>query len=301
MEAQGYNEVPCYHPLKGYRSKEGKVNGKWAVTFNPKQGYTDLQVTVPCGQCVGCRLERSRQWAMRCVHEMRLHEHNSFITLTFDDQHLNPKETLVKSDFQNFMKRLRKNTGAKIRYFHCGEYGENLSRPHHHAILFGYDFEDKKLFKTQKGNKLYSSDILDKAWQHKGWALIGEANFETAAYTARYILKKVTGPAAGEHYNGKIPEYCTMSRRPGIGRDHYEKYKDEIFPDDYCVIRNQKMNPPKYYLDILGQDSLQAYEYIKAQRHIKAKNNVDYDNYSRLPVKEEVTMAKVNLKQRPIE
>lgn len=238
---------------------------------------------------------------MRCVHEMKQHEHNSFITLTFDDQHLNPQGSLVKSDFQNFMKRLRKNTGAKIRYFHCGEYGEQLSRPHHHAILFGYDFEDKKLFKRSKGHNLYSSEILDKSWQHQGHTLIGEANFETAAYTARYILKKVTGPAANEHYQGKQPEYCTMSRRPGIGREHYEKYKDEIFPDDFCVIRDQKMNPPKYYLDILGQDNPEAYDEIKSQRHKKAKNNVDYENYARLPIKEEVTLAKVNLKQRPIE
>jgi len=293
--------MPCYYPLQGYRSKAGRTNGKWAVTFSPTEGYPDLKVSLPCGQCVGCRLERSRQWAMRCVHEMRQHTENSFITLTFDDEHLNPQESLVKSDFQNFMKRLRKNTGAKIRYFHCGEYGEKLSRPHHHAILFGYNFPDRKYFKHNKGNNLYTSETLDKSWQHQGHSLIGEANFETAAYTARYILKKVTGPQAANHYNGKIPEYCTMSRRPGIGKTHYDKFKDEIFPDDFVVMRDQKMTPPKYYMDLLEQDTPEAYEDIKLARYKKAKNNTDFENYARLPVKEEVTFAKLKMKSRPIE
>lgn len=293
--------MPCYSPLKGWRSKRGKENGKWAVTFNPAQGFSDLEVTVPCGQCIGCRLEKSRQWAVRCVHEMKQHEHNSFITLTFDDENLDPGGSLQKEDFQKFMKRLRKNTGAKIRYFHCGEYGDRLSRPHHHAILFGFDFEDKKHFKNNGNNKLYSSEILDKAWQHKGHCLIGEANFETAAYVARYVLKKVTGIPAADHYQGRQPEYCTMSRRPGIGRDFYEKYKDEIFPDDFVVIRNRQMKPPTYYENILYQDDLEAYNEIKAERYKGAKNNVDFDDIQRLAVKEEVTKAKVNQRNRILE
>ena len=263
-----------------------------------------MQVTLPCGQCVGCRLEKSRQWAMRCVHEMRQHDQNSFITLTFNDEHLDPSGSLIKSDFQNFMKRLRKNTGAKIRYYHCGEYGENLGRPHHHAILFGYDFPDKKHFKTNKGNKLFSSEILDKAWQYQGHTLIGEANFETAAYVARYIMKKVTGPGSGDYYGNKQPEYCTMSRGgkggKGIGFNHYQKYKEEIYPDDFVVMRGNKMNPPKYYDDKLCSENIKLYEETKANRLIKAKKNQDYEDSARLPIKEEVCLAKVNLKQRPL-
>lgn len=232
---------------------------------------------------------------------MRQHDQNTFITLTFDDNHLDSNGSLVKSDFQNFMKRLRKNTGSKIRYFHCGEYGDQLSRPHHHAILFGYDFDDKKHFKANKGNPLYTSDTLDKAWQHQGHSLIGEANFETAAYCARYILKKVTGPAANEHYQERTPEYCTMSRRPGIGKGHYDKYKEEIYPDDFVVMRNTKMKPPKYYEDLLYQDDPKAYEDIKSERFKKAQKDEDFENYARLPVKEEVTLAKLTMRQRPIE
>ena len=237
---------------------------------------------------------------MRCVHEIKEHDQNCFITLTFDDEHLDPDQTLVKADFQNFMKRLRKNTSEKIRYYHCGEYGDQLGRPHHHAILFGYDFPDKKYFKNSKKHKLYSSDILDKAWQNQGHTLIGEANFETAAYCARYIMKKVTGQLAAEHYGNKLPEYNTMSRRPGIGRGYYDKYKSEIYPDDFVVMRGQKMNPPKFYDDLLYQDNQEQYETIKGHRIQKIKKLDDYDDYTRLPIKEEIKYAQSKLKKRPL-
>lgn len=294
--------MPCYRPLQGYRVKSGKSDsGKWGITFNPSQGFTDLKVNVPCGQCIGCRLEKSRQWAMRCVHEMKQHEFNCFITLTFDDHHKHAQGSLVKSDFQNFMKRLRKNTKQKIRYFHCGEYGEQLERPHHHAILFGYDFPDKKYFKRSRGNNLYTSEILNKAWQGQGYNLIGEANFETAAYCARYIMKKMTGPGADEYYGDRIPEYTTMSRRPGIGKTYYEKYKDEIFPDDFVIMRNTKMKPPKYYENILDADHPKLLEQIKANREKQAKRAEDFGDISRLRVKEACTHEKVNRKKREYE
>lgn len=292
--------MPCYHPLTGYRAKGGKNNGKWPITFSPKLGFSDLEVKVPCGQCIGCRLEKSRQWAMRCVHEMKAHEANCFITLTFNDENLNPEQTLVKADFQNFMKRLRKNTGSKIRYFHCGEYGDELSRPHHHAILFGFDFEDKKYFKNNRGYKLYSSEQLDKAWQHQGHCLIGEANFDTAAYVARYVLKKQTGPGSKEYYNGKLPEYTTMSRRPGIGRNHYEQFKEEIFPDDFIVMNGKKMKPPTYYENLLHEEDPNQLEQIKNDRFKKASSSPDFDNIDRMYVKEEVKTARSNMKKRPL-
>ena len=292
--------MPCYHPLTAYRHKGGRIDGKWSVTFNRANAYTDLPVQLPCGQCIGCRLEKSRQWALRCTHEIKQHDQNCFITLTFDDEHLDPDQTLVKADFQNFMKRLRKNTSQKIRYYHCGEYGDQLGRPHHHAILFGYDFPDKKYFKNSKKHKLFSSDILDKAWQNQGHTLIGEANFETAAYCARYIMKKVTGMPAADHYGNKLPEYNTMSRRPGIGRDYYDKYKHEIYPDDFVVSRGQKMTPPKFYDNLLYQDNPEQFEAIKGHRIQNIKKYDDYDDYTRLPIKEEIQYAKMGMKERPL-
>ena len=131
--------MACYQPLKGYYSKSRNPNGKRNVVFNPQMGYRDRPVTVPCGQCIGCRLERSRQWAIRCYHEASMYERNSFVTLTYDDESLPLGGTLVFRDFQLFMKRLRKQYGAGIRFYACGEYGEKFGRPHYHVCLFNFE------------------------------------------------------------------------------------------------------------------------------------------------------------------
>ena len=171
--------------------------------------------TVACGQCVGCRLERSRQWAIRCVHESQMHEQNCFITLTYSDEFLPENGSLQLKHFQDFMKRLRFHVGGGIRFFHCGEYGEENGRPHHHAIIFNHDFADKKVWKTNNGVVLYRSKILEELWPY-GFATVGCVSFESAAYVARYITKKVNGDMADSHYLGREPEYITMSRRPGV-------------------------------------------------------------------------------------
>lgn len=145
--------MPCYHPLTGYRSKSGRdpKSGKWPLTFDLSNAYIDMPVTVPCGQCIGCRLDKSRDWAVRCLHEASLYQDNCFITLTYDDAHLDPLGSLNKDDFVKFMKRLRFQYGPKIRFFHCGEYGTLLNRPHHHACIFNFDFYDKELLSIRQG------------------------------------------------------------------------------------------------------------------------------------------------------
>ena len=121
--------MACYTPLKGYRSTELTKNGKRKIVFNRNHGFADLPVTVPCGQCIGCRLERSRQWAIRCTHEASLWEKNCFITLTYNDENLPKDGSLDVTHFQKFMKRLRKKHGAGIRFYHCGEYGDKFGFP----------------------------------------------------------------------------------------------------------------------------------------------------------------------------
>src|SRR4051794_29862641 len=107
--------MPCFRPLKGYRARVTNPDtGKRSIVFNARKGFNDLPVDLPCGQCIGCRLERSRQWAIRCSHEAKLHEENCFITLTYAPEHLPPGGTLVVKDFQDFMKRLRFEFGAGI-------------------------------------------------------------------------------------------------------------------------------------------------------------------------------------------
>lgn len=240
--------MTCYKPLKGWRSKFVGASGKRAIVFNAKEAFIDMPVEVPCGQCVGCRLERSRQWAIRCMHEASLYEENCFITLTYNDENLPDYKSLDVKEFQDFIKRLRKRFGSGVRYFHCGEYGENFGRPHYHACLFNFNFYDRKFAKLSKsGSRLFTSDILDTLWNHKGWCWIGDVTFESAAYIARYTLKKVTGPKAEEHYDGRKPEYVTMSRRPGIGKGWIDKYMDTVYNDDSVIVRGKQMRPPKYY------------------------------------------------------
>ncbi len=132
--------MPCYHPLSAFQCADG------SIVFHERRWYNTVKtLSLPCGQCIGCRLERSRQWAMRCMHEAQLHENNCFITLTYDNTHLPSDGSLHYKDFQLFIKRLRKKFGnTRIRYYMAGEYGENFGRPHFHACIFGHDFHDKK-------------------------------------------------------------------------------------------------------------------------------------------------------------
>ena len=304
--------MPCYRPLTGYRSKVVNESGKRGIVFNLREGFCDLVVQVPCGQCIGCRLERSRQWAIRCVHEASLYEDNCFVTLTYSDEHLPADGSLDKSEFQRFMKRLRKRFhDSIIRYYHCGEYGEQFGRPHYHVCLFNHDFPDKKLYKVlHGGNKLYTSEILAQLWP-LGYSTIGEVTFESAAYVARYILKKITGKGASEHYEkvnpntGEIfqvqPEYTTMSRRPGIGKPWLDKYLKDVFPSDFIVMRGKKMGVPKYYTSQYEIICPGEVKKIKTRRKLKAIRHSENNTRERLFVREFVQKRKLEKLPRTIE
>lgn len=302
--------MPCYKPLKGYRARFLSANGKRPIVFDKRQGFADRPVEVPCGQCVGCRLERSRQWAIRCVHEAACYEDNCFITLTFDNDHLPSSGSLDVRDFQLFMKRLRKKFGNNIRFYHCGEYGEKNMRPHYHACLFNFDFKDKELFKISRGNQLYISADLQELWPF-GYSMIGDVTFESAAYVARYIMKKVNGDQAEDHYTrvdpdtGEVfelkPEYTTMSRRPGIGKPWFDKFGGDVYPDDFVVLRNKKMRPPRYYDFLIGQEDQEKLDRIKRRRKINARQHSENNTPARLKVREKVQNHRLALLPRTLE
>jgi len=243
--------MPCFHPIQAWKTEDG------IKFYNPyKDNRNHKGFKIPCRQCTGCRSEYSRQWAMRILHESSLHSNNIFITLTYDNEHLPEYGTLVKKHFQDFMKRLRKKYNKKkIRYYQCGEYGENFGRPHYHAIIFNHSFPDMEKVRG-KHKDLYTSEILKKIWG-KGHVSIGTVNFETAAYVANYVQKKINGKNKQEHYElvdydtGEIverqQEYATMSRRPGIAGDWLAKYQDDVYPSDFITINGKKMKPPKAY------------------------------------------------------
>lgn len=291
--------MPCYHPLPGWLSVERGASGKRGVVFKAALGFKDRPVQVPCGRCIGCRLERARQWALRCVHEASCFERNCFVTLTYDDAHLPQGETLVPEHFVLFMKRLRKAHGAGIRFFQCGEYGEKLGRPHHHALLFNHAFDDMRLHSGSGDSRLYVSAELERLWPY-GFSSIGEVSFESAGYVARYALKKVTGPEAAMWYGQKVPEYLTMSRRPGIGRFWLDKYRREVYPSDSVVINGHPCKPPRYYDDVVAKLSPDTLVRIKRRRLAKGINDPNSVG-KRLLVREVVKEAAVKFLSRSME
>lgn len=294
--------MPCFRPLSGWRSSAiNPKSGKRSITFTAQKAFRDMPVTVPCGQCIGCRLERSRQWAIRCVHEASLYENNSFITLTYDNEHLPKDGSLNKKHYQDFMKRLRKAYSQKIRYFHCGEYGEQLGRPHYHACLFNFDAPDKKLWKPSEGGDLYVSEKLNEIWG-QGFCILGAVTFDSAAYVSRYIAKKITGDKAEGHYGPKLPEYTTMSRRPGIGKGWFEKYKTDCYPSDSVVMRGKEFLPPKYYDKQFEIDSPEEFAKLKHKRKASAPDQLDPEYGTlRMAVKEKVQVLNLKSLKRSYE
>jgi hypothetical protein len=306
--------MACYHPLTAYLSGHtiNNATGKAfrRVSFKETDEH-DRQVSLPCGQCIGCRLERSRQWAMRCIHEAQLHQNNCFITLTYNDENLPKNNSLDHRDFQLFFKRLRKaNPHIKIRYYMAGEYGSNYGRPHFHACIFGYDFYDKKLFKrTAADSLLYTSEELEKLWPY-GYSTIGDVTFESAAYVARYIMQKQTGKVDPNHYTycdlqtGELvkiqPEYNKMSLKPGIGANWYKQYKSDVYPHDFVEVRGKKLKPPKYYDRLFSKENPYEYDQILYTREKQAKLRPEEHSYERLLVKETVTKAKLQKLKRKL-
>lgn len=294
--------MACFSPLRAFQTEGGEI-------VFVERGRIKRPLVLPCGQCIGCRLERSRQWAMRCMHEASLHDENSFVTLTYSDEHVPDDYSLDYGDFQKFMKRLRKVFG-KARFYMCGEYGEQFYRPHFHACLFGVGFPDRVVHSTSgSGHDVFTSRTLERLWPF-GFSSIGEVTFESAAYVARYVMKKVTGQAAEDHYmrvveeTGQlvsvVPEFTHMSLKPGIGRGFYDKFRSDMYPRDYVVVNGQKVRPPKYYDRLEREDDQRAAD-MELLRYMKS---FEYDADCaphRLEAREKVTRARLAFKRRSLE
>lgn len=286
--------MPCYSPITGYRTRVPNSNGKYPITFNKREGFSDLEIQVPCGQCIGCRLEHARQWAIRCMHEAKMHEDNCFLTLTYEDRHLptiGGHPTLRKTDLQKFMKRLRKKFGAGIKFYGAGEYGEQGGRPHYHICVFGFDFSDKIHVATCNGHKLYESETLKKLWPF-GHSTIGSVTFDSAGYVARYCVKKWKGKDWQKHYErvvpetGEIisiePEKALMSRKPPIGYAFLEKYGKEIFENDSVINQGMEQKLPRSYDRKLEKTDAEKYLETKMARRAAAKKAVENNSLARL-------------------
>lgn len=344
--------MACFHPLDARRSPAGTIAFKAMTPF-------DQLIKLPCGKCSGCRLERSRQTAIRLMHEAQLHERTCFITPTYNDDYLPTRQRLASSedltarrpprgltsgtskaharenrahedeqaslwprDLTLFTKRLNYSVterfGKGVRYYAVGEYGGLTNRPHYHIAVFGEDFaDDRQFWKWSKsGHALWRSSRLQDLWG-MGDVDIGELTFESAAYIARYMMKKVLGTsekaekmrderyrrtdASGQDY-WLEPEFNRMSRNPGLGSRWFEAFKNSVYPHDRVVVRGHPCKPPRYYDELLKRVSADEYALIKHSRElvIAAKNPGDFTP-ERLRAGEAILQASLTTLKRPLE
>ncbi|AXL15478.1 replication initiator protein [Microviridae sp.] len=243
------------------------------------------------------------------MHEAQMHDDCQFITLTYNDESIPYDGSLTKPHFQKFMKRYRKSVLSPIRYFMCGEYGDLFSRPHYHACIFGHDFTDKEIFSEKEGILTYYSKNLEDLWG-KGFCTTSELTLESAAYVARYTLKKIKGEKSDEHYQricpitGEIrqiePEYANMSRRPGIALEWYKKFHTDIFPYDTTIYKGKRIKTPRYYENLLRSQDQSEFDGIKASRKENALANAHDNTPERLLVKETVKLASIHNLRRTL-
>lgn len=311
--------MPCFHPIDAWQPREHHPGASGKLLFTAPTGMKHTHLTIPCRRCRGCRLEHSRQWAVRIMHEAAMHQDNSFISLTYDEDHLPDMGTLVVEDFQNFMKRLRQHLYREakktdpnaerpvVRFYHAGEYGDKTKRPHYHAALFGLDFGDKTPWSKRGEHQTWRSETLEKLWPC-GQSEIGTLTFESAAYIARYIMKKQNGKNKSRYEKmnretGEIialkSEYSTMSRNKGLGASWLEKFRNEVYPNDEIIINGRTAKPPRFYDLALANENPDLFDKIRAYRR-EARRPAE-ETPDRLAAREKIAEAQANLKRRPLE
>jgi len=174
---------------------------------------------VPCGRCMPCLLNRRRTWTHRLLLEQAVSSDSCFVTLTYNKENLPEGNTLVPKDAQTWLKRLRKKIEpTRIRFYLCGEYGDNTQRPHYHVALFGIGLEYSK--------------IIEDTWG-KGFTYTGDLTKDSAQYIAGYVTKKMTS-IYDPRLNGRHPEFARMSNRPGIGANAMPQVADVLTTDYGC-------------------------------------------------------------------
>lgn len=299
--------MPCYRqqialPMPG-KTRNGKTPYRFigratqallSTAFSGDVRFRGFKL-MPCRQCIGCRLEKSRQWATRLMHETKFHHGSIFLTLTYDEEHYPKNRSLIRSDFTGFVKRLRSRCDygekGKIKVFGVGEYGcdspkgcinpkcKHEARAHYHAIVYGPfsvsgpDEDRTEQEPARSGDRQFTHSDIDATWT-QGMHRYSDVTFESAAYVARYHLKKISGPNAAAHYGDRIPEFVSPGK--GIGRSHFKAWKHDVYPSDSVVLPGRgAFLPPPYYDRLLEKTDPRLFESVKAKRS-EAKEEIDF-------------------------
>lgn len=280
--------MACFHTMKAYRLRNGDLS------FKPKNDYKEI-LEIPCGKCIGCKLDHANDWATRCWCEMQSWKNNCFITLTYDNEHIPENGLLNKEDLQNFMKRLRyyhqgieewtnprtKRKENPIRYLACGEYGPNgTRRPHFHILIFNWKPKDMKFYKENHAeNRIMISKEITRIWG-KGFITVGELTYKSACYVSRYCTKKMfNGVKNKDLKKAEIqPEFILMSRNGGIGIKYWENYQKLIMKQDGILIKQgdkvKNKRIPRYFEKKLQEQNEEKYEKYKTKKMIKGKKAI---------------------------
>lgn len=298
----------------GKYTDKGKRQYKITGNALEKPDHFGLTLTIPCGQCLECRMQYARQWADRCMLELQSHESSYFLTLTYDNEFVHWTDdgkhmSLCKKDLQDFHKRLRSRIDYPIRYYASGEYGDHTKRPHYHDIVFGLKLDDLKVYsRTEQGNTLYTSEFMNDVWSF-GQVMIGDVTWESCAYTARYVTKKHKGLDSSVYDAfGIEPEFVLMSRKPGIGRAYYDQHLDMFeYGEVYIKTKNGgiKVKPSRYFERLLEIDNPELLDSYKEQKALVGKivsddklSQTDLEFYDNLGVQEELKAKKLKVFER---
>lgn len=214
--------MPCTNPI--------------TITKNLNRATYPNGLEVGCGKCLSCRIQRRREWNLRLWHESSYHDDMSFVTLTYDKEHLPPNGCLMKHHLQNFFKRLRGDIyGKKIKHYSVGEYGDKGDRPHYHCIIFG----------------LNDVDAIRRNWKC-GNVFSGTVTPASIGYVTSYCNKKLTGGKAVEtyHVQGRISPFSIQSN--GLGKRYAIDNKKQTLDNGYMTMQGRKYSIPRYYLKIYG-------------------------------------------------
>lgn len=307
--------MSCLHPIQAWRNtfSDFRAKKRAAPFFKAPpvaaiKGGTVKPCPLPCGKCIGCRLDYSRQWAMRGVCELNSVDNRAcFVTLTYSDKFLprgrkTGEATLLKNHYQKFFKRLRR-AGYKFTYMIAGEYGEKLGRPHFHVIFFGEDFKKGSTVAPVRQSKdmpLYNSPVLSEKWG-KGHVVVGDVSFASIQYVAGYITKKINGPGAREHYGTRKPEFMQASLKTPIGRRWIDKFMTDVFPRDEFVFKGKVMRPPKYFYKVYAKKFPEKALDLSVRREIFMESSKENFTPEALAAKEIILLSKFKQRLRRLE